>query len=68
LESELEIDQYFGLADIWLLPMYQYWPKRPIKVGLSICWQNTVLFLMHPDNLRKEAQWTKSWQLSCINA
>jgi len=28
--------------------------------ALSRCWQNAVISLMHPDNLRKEAQWTKS--------
>jgi len=37
-------------------------------IGLSRCWENTVIFLMHPDNLGKEAQQTKSKQLYCSNA
>jgi len=28
-------------------------------IGLSSCWQNAVIFLMHADNLRKKAQRTK---------
>jgi len=31
------------------------------------CYKNTVIFLMHADNVRKQAQWTKSRQLSCSN-
>jgi len=30
-------------------------------------WEPCVIFLTHPDNLRKEAQWTKSRQLSYSN-
>jgi len=37
-------------------------------IGLSRCWQNAVIFLMHPDNLRKIAQQSKSRQLSYRNA
>jgi len=44
--------------------MYRYQPKWLIlstsKIGLSKCWQNAVIFLMHPDNLRKKAQRSKS--------
>jgi len=34
---------------------------------LSRCWQNAIIFLMHPDNLLKKAQQSKSKQLSCNN-
>ena len=51
-------------ADIWVLPIYQYRPKWPIYR----CGQNAVIFLMHPDNLLKKAQRSKSRQLSCSNA
>jgi len=37
-------------------------------IGLSRCWQNAVIFLTHPDNLRKKAQRSKSRQLSYNNA
>jgi len=37
-------------------------------IRFSRCWQNTVIFLTHPDNLHKKAQWTKSRQLCCSNA
>ena len=57
------------LADIWVSLIYQYWPKWLILlIGCSRCWQNAVIFLMHPDNLCKKAQRTKSRQLSCSNA
>jgi len=43
---------------------YQY-----ISIGLNTSWQNAVIFLMHPDNLRKKAQQQrKSRQLSYNNA
>jgi len=29
-------------------------------IGLSRCWQNAVIFLTHPDNLRKKVQRTQS--------
>jgi len=44
---------------IWVSPIYRY---RPKWLGLSRCWQNAVIFLMHPDNLCKEAQRTKPKQ------
>jgi len=36
-------------------------------IGLSRSWQNAVIFLTHPDNLRKKAQRSKSRQLSYNN-
>jgi len=41
---------------------------RYIGIGLSRGWQNAVIFLMYADTFRKEAQWTKSRQLSCSSA
>jgi len=37
-------------------------------IGLNRSWQNAVIFLTHPDNLRKKAQQIKSRQLSYNNA
>jgi len=37
-------------------------------ISLSKCWQNAVIFLTHPDNLRKKAQRSKSRQLSYSKA
>jgi len=39
---------------------------RPILSASTIhrSWQNAVIFLTHPDNLRKKAQRSKSRQLS----
>jgi len=34
--------------------------KTADLIGLSRCWQNAVIFLTHPDNLRKKAQRSKS--------
>jgi len=59
----LEIDWYIGRY--WVLPIYRY---RPKQIGLSRCWQNAVIFLMHPDNLCKKAQRSKSRRLSYSNA
>jgi len=36
-------------------------------VSASVGVNETLLFLMHPDNLRKKAQWSKSRQLSYSN-
>jgi len=36
-------------------------------ISPSRCWQKAVIFLTHPDNLHKKAQWTKSRQLFCSN-
>jgi len=36
-------------------------------IGLSRCWQNTVIVLTHPDNLLKKAEQSKLRQLSCSN-
>jgi len=62
----LKIDQYIGqyldFTDILVLA------KTADFVGLSNSWQNTVIFLKHPDNLRKKAQRRKSRQLSYSNA
>ena len=41
---------------------------RYIGIGLNRSWQNPVIFLTHPDNLRKKAQRSKSRQLSYNNA
>jgi len=57
-----EIDRYLDFADVSVLA------KTANLIGRSRCWQNTVIFLMHPDNLRKKAQWSKSRQLSYSNA
>jgi len=32
-----ETDQYISLADIWVLLIYRYQPKRPILSALSYC-------------------------------
>jgi len=37
----------------------------PFFISLNRCWQNAVIFLTHPHNLRKTEQWSKSGQLSC---
>jgi len=36
-------------------------------IGLNRSWQNAIIFLTHPDNLRKKAQRSKSRQLSYNN-
>ena len=55
---KLEIDRYLGFTDISLSA------KTADIIGLNRSWQNTVIFLTHPDNLRKKAQQSKSSQLS----
>jgi len=37
-------------------------------IGLNMSWKKGVIFLTHPDNLYKEAQRSKSRQLSYNNA
>jgi len=54
--------RYLGFTDISLSA------KTANFIGLSRCWQNAVIFLTHPDNLRKKAQRSKSRQLSYSNA
>jgi len=53
---------YLGFTDISVSA------KTAEFIGLSRCWENAVIFLTHPDNLRKKAQRNKSRQLSCSNA
>ena len=57
--TALEIDRYIGLADVigWYLGLADTMVSAKMVdfIGLSRCWQNTVIFLMHQDNLRKEA-------------
>ena len=71
---KLEVDRYIGLADIidWYLRFADISVSAKmadfIGIGLSRCWQNAVISLTHPDNLRKKAQRTKWRQLSCSNA
>jgi len=68
----LEIDRYIGLADI----LGRYLGFTDISasaimakcIGLSRCCQNPIIFLMHPVNLHKKAQQSKSRQLSYSNA
>jgi len=59
VEIERYISRYLGFADISVSADF---------IGLSRCWQNAVIFLTHPYNLRKKAQRSKSRQLSCSNA
>jgi len=61
--------QMLGSTDVWVLPIYRYLPKQPIKHWPQWRhWQNAVVCLTHADNLHKKAQRTKSRQLSCSNA
>jgi len=39
----VEIDQYIGLVDIWVLPIYHYQPKRPILLA-SVGVDKTLLY------------------------
>ena len=67
----LEIDRYISLA--YIIGRYLGFTDISVSaktdnfIGLSRCWQNTVIFLMHADNLRKKAQRTKSRYLAAIN-
>ena len=54
--------RYLGFTDISVSA------KTADIIGLSRRWQNAVIFLTHPDNLRKKTQRSKSRQLSCSNA
>jgi len=56
------IGRYLSLTDISVSA------KTTDFIGLSRCWQNTVIFLTHPNNLHKKTQQTKSRQLSYSNA
>jgi len=62
MPSKVEIDRYLGFTDISLSA------KTADIIGLNRSWQNAVIFLTHPDNLRKKAQRSKSRQLSYNNA
>ena len=53
-------DRRIYWADIWVLPIYWYQPKR------TKCY--CTVFLIHTDNLCKKAQWNKWRQLPCNNA
>jgi len=48
-------DQPIYPPGISVLLIYWHWPKRPIGRP----WQNAVIFLTHPDNFCKKAQWRK---------
>jgi len=41
--SFLEIDRYIGQADIWVLPIYRYWPKGSI-LSASASVNKTLLY------------------------
>jgi len=62
LEINRYIGRYLGFTDISISA------KTTDFIGLSRCWQNAVIFLTHPDNLRNKAQWSNSRQLSYNNA
>jgi len=55
------MDQCIGRADI--SGRYLGFTNNVSAKMASTCWQNAVIFLTHPENLRKKAQWTKSRQL-----
>ena len=65
----------------YIVPIFWFWPIYCADIlgftdislsanciGLIRCWQNAVIFLMHPENLHKKAHQSKSRQLSCSNA
>jgi len=56
------IGRYLGFTDISVSPVLAD------IIGLNRSWQNTAIFLTHPDNLRKKVQRSKSKQLSYNNA
>ena len=60
--SRLEIDRYLGFTDISVSA------KTADIIGFNKSWQNAVIILMYPDNLRKKAQRSNSRQLSYNNA
>jgi len=62
LEIDRYIGRYLGFTDILVSA------KMANFISHSRCWQNTVIFLMHADNLRKKTQWTNSRQLPCSKA
>ena len=59
LEIDRYIGRYLGFTDISV---------SANSIGLNTSWQNAVIFLTHPDNLRKKAQQSKSSQLPYNNA
>jgi len=62
IEINWYIGRYLGFTDMLLSA------KTADFIGLSRCWQDAVILLMHPDNLRKKAQQSKSRQFFCSNA
>jgi len=55
-------------ADNWVSPIFiSVSAKMTDKIGLSRCWQNAIIFLMHLDNWHKKAQQSQSRQLPCTN-
>jgi len=63
--AQLEINRigrYLGFTNILVSA------KTPNFIGINRCWQKAVIFLTHPDNLRKKAQRSKSRQLFYRNA
>jgi len=56
------IGRYLGFTDISVSA------KTVSIIGLNRSWQNIVIFLTHPDYMRKKAQRSKSRQLSYNNA
>jgi len=63
---QLEIDRYY--RPIFGFCRYIGIGQSSRFIGLSRCWQNTVTYLTHSDNLLKKAQQSKSTQLFCSNA
>ena len=62
VEINRYIGRYLGLTNISVSA------KMADIIGLNRSWQNAVVFLTHPDNLRKKAQRSKSRELSYNNA
>jgi len=54
IEFDRYIGRYLGFTDILVSA------KMANFISLSRCWPNAVIFLTHPDNLCKKAQWTRS--------
>ena len=62
VEIDRYIGRYLGFTNISVSA------KTADNIGLNRSWQNTVIFLTHPDNLRKKAQQSKSRPSSYNNA
>jgi len=64
----LETDRYIDLAEYSGFTDISVSAKMANTIGLNRSWQNAVIFLTHPANLRKKAQQSKSRQFSYNNA